>query len=609
MGEFFFFYPKGQIADELAIRGFIAVRGRKPVKTTIRVDELDEDRNLLVVVTYTDESGSLYFPCDNAQDGFFFASTDPLPSSKVHRSLYLELARGQLSRIQRKRADWSYKGFSTPAHLRQKIRRAIRQFSLLVTTDPSEENFDASTVSLFSDLCEIGRKLNERFLNRALVARRKISGWKTRFGFATDLREDWTRAYDALFVGSRANRTKPKLDPVFQTINLHVSWRDVERNGTYDWSRLDAAIRSARKRRLHVTLGPLTRWGADMPTRLQRPTINAEDLGREYEQYLRSALDAVGSRVDRWIVATNVETSPTIPTLEFRLAAALQAVTLIHARFPRSQVFLGFEQALGDAARFGIVPVVYPQDLASRLAAKRVFDGFYLEVNFGLTPRTTAPRDPMELHRFFDRWASFGLKLSMAISCPSAPPFTSPSSVDPDELLSSAFGDKPKRPFFFRSNSAPRLLEEFLWSVQTQQEVARRFYSSALARKAIDELIWSRWSDSKRMSYEEYCDVASVYEGNANDETVGTLFSDVYDEVEAFEDDDFREMPEEDEIFDEIDLLSDDSTISRSESVSFSAEVDLPENYTPTSGIVGVDRRPKATLYKIAALRRAYLDE
>ena len=174
MSEFLFFYPKRQIETALVIRGFAVVRGRKPVPTRIRVVEFDESRSQLVVDAKTDLSAALYVPCSGGREGFFYASTETLPSDRRPRPLYLELCRGQLSRIQRKRAEWSYSGFSTPERLRSQIRRAVQKFSVLVTADYDAPDYDAETFALFNSLCEIARRLNELYLSQTLAARRLI---------------------------------------------------------------------------------------------------------------------------------------------------------------------------------------------------------------------------------------------------------------------------------------------------------------------------------------------------------------------------------------------------------------------------------------------------
>ena len=626
MSEFLFFYPKRQIETALVIRGFAVVRGRKPVPTRIRVVEFDESRSQLVVDAKTDLSAALYVPCSGGREGFFYASTETLPSDRRPRPLYLELCRGQLSRIQRKRAEWSYSGFSTPERLRSQIRRAVQKFSVLVTADYDAPDYDAETFALFNSLCEIARRLNELYLSQTLAARRRTASWVSRFGFATNPHEKWTPSYDALFVGSKSNHTRPKLEQLFQTVNIRVNWREIERHGSYDWSRVSDAVDAARERNLRVTLGPMTRWGTDLPSALQSSTIDADTLRGEFTKFLRTAVHALGDRVDRWIVATNVETSPDLPTFEFRLSNAMQAADYVRNNLPRSEAFLGLEQAFGDTSRFRDPPLVYAVDLAARLAQRHAFDGYYVETNFGLVPNTTAPRDPMELHRFFDRWRMIGVKLAVATSCPSAAPFATPNSLEPSELFTTLFADKQKRSFFFRQTGEGKALEELVWDVQVQQEFARRFYSSALACKAIDELIWTRWLDAKLMSYDEYSELVSVFDGAESpapfEQTVVDGFAyaqrrdeddffgrDDFDDERQAEDDFFGDGPFDEELFDEIELASSDASFhSRSESVSFSAEIDAPENFTPTSGLLDAHGRPKPTLYKLAALRRAYLD-
>lgn len=615
MSEFFFFYPKSQVAAALLKRGFATVRGRKPVPTSIRVVERDETRSELIVEATTEQACALYVPCSDSREGFFYASTESLLPSRRPRSLYLELCRGQLSRIQRKRVEWSYSGFSTPDRLRGQIRRATQKFSALVTTDADAPDYDAATFALFTALCEIARRLNEQYLNQTLAARRRTPSWVSRFGFAVDNPENWIPSYDALFGASRANRSRPKLEPLFQTVNLRVNWRDVERYDGYDWSRISAAIDAAQARGLRVTLGPLTRWGNDLPRKLHSTAINADYLQDEYMKFLRSAVDALGARVHRWIVAANVEASLDTKTLEFRLANAIQASDYLRNRLPQSETFLGFEQAFGDSTRFRDLPLVYAVDLATRLASQHVFDGYYVEANFGLVPNTTAPRDPMELHRFFDRWRSLGVRLAVATSCPSAAPFSTPETLDPSDRFVSVFADKPKRSFFFRPSKEEKPLEEQLWSVQVQQELARRFYSSALACKAIDELIWTRWLDAAPMNYYDYSDLVALYDRGLTPEvaatpTVPERRVELSGNSDEFDDDYFDDLFPDDEFFDEIELASSDSSVhSWSESVSYSADVEAPEDFTPTSGLLDERGVPKPTLYKLAALRHAYLDD
>lgn len=609
MGVFFFFYPKHLLAAELARRAFVALRGRRPARTQIRVDEIDDRRNLLVAVYDADTSASLYAPCSDGEGGFFYASTELLPSGRKRRSLFLELSRGQLSRIQKKRADWGAAGLVLPMRLRAAIRKRARLFAELVTTNDDEHDFDERTVKLFTELREISRKLNEYYLTQALAARRNAAKWSTNFSFAVDANDEWLDSFDALF--SPQAKRRASLEPVFSSVNIRVNWRDVERDGRYDWGRVEKVLRDARRRNLKITLGPLVRWGSDLPEHLRAQNVSAEQLQREFERYLSSAIDSVGSHVSRWIVATNVENVPNRPTFEFRLLAAIQTKKEIVARFPGAQIFLGFEQAFGDYARFENDQLAPPVELAAQLSRGRAFHGYYIEANFGLTPGTTAPRDPMELHRFFERWSIGGVPLAVAFSCPSESPAGSPNRADSNRLLTaSPFGEERKRRFFTRESRAEaKPLEELLWSPQMQQETARRFYSTALTRRAVDEIIWTRWQDAPQMSYNEYASTTSVFYGDSEETTSvpsnNAPISDVYDEVDEVGDE-LGDVEFEEEKFDEVDLASDESSFRE---VSCSSEIESPENFTPTSGLLGVDKKPKPTLYKLAAIRRAYLHE
>lgn len=603
MGEFSFYYPKRRLSSALARRAFVAGVGRVPASTQARVELSSETRNVLVVDADLESSGALYVPCIDSNGGFFFASTELLPSRTKPFPLFLELARGQLSRILNRSAVWSASGLAVRASLRAAISREIQRFAKLATTDEDAPNFDERCYASFCSLRGVAHSLNEQFLDKVLAARRALKEpWTTRFGFSAGIDESWTEEYDSAFFPT-AGRRRAKLDGTFRTFNPRFSWKEIEKNdGVYDWSCFDATVAKAEARGLDLTFGPLIRWGEETPIWLSG---RSEDLPDKFRRYVDELTRRGAGRIKRWIVASNVELDVDAPSLETRLLLAAQTASAIKRRAPDAQVFLGFEQALGDAARFDRRLCMAPIETAARIARRRVFDGFYLEINFGLTPFTTTPRDPMELHRFFDRWAALGVPLCLATSCPSATAIDATLS----DAATRAFEDTNASEetywgkFFRRSKKRGESLltespedaeipRELAWNEKSQLETARRFFSTAMSRRVVDEIIWTRWRDEPPATLSSRDGSEDFFERDVKNETSGLNESSASACALLEVDDDLGDE-------DEIEL---ETTESERE------EFNRVLQRNPTSGLFDVNGKPKPTLHKLSALRRAYID-
>lgn len=585
MGEFQFFYPANELDSALAKRVFVTKRMRYPVESHARVKDLDGSRRVLTVRTATPESGALYIPHVARDGSFFFVSTETLPCDGNRFSLFLELARGQLSRILRKQSDWTSVGFRPSSGMRSSIRKAVRRFAELATLDYGAPEFDARSVATFRMLTDLSLRLNEQFLSNVLDARRKlVNPWTTRFGFTVDLNSPWEETYDQAFLPQNGRR-RSKIDPVFQTFNPEFGWREIEREpGVYDWSLLDAALESAEKRGLQITMGPLLRWGSKPPAFVDR--LNAKEIVDRFRKYVDALVTHVGPRANRWIVATNVESKLDVPPIETRLVVAAKTAFQIRAMRPKAEIFLGFELPFGDPGRRGALEMS-GYDLATRVARRNVFDGFYLEVNFGETTISSAPPDPMEMHRFFDRWSSLGVPLCIGTSCPSAP--TTQYAVQDaatQQLDAITTAKAAANPEFLRQwaerqyaeggllSSSPEeeSFENSVWTERNQRETARRFFATALSRRCVEEIIWTRWQDKPY----RYANEPSTHLTDTDD---GERDTEVEEEKE------------------------------KNSTLTCLGEFDSrdPDRF-PTSGIFDENQNPKATLHKLAAMRRAYID-
>jgi hypothetical protein len=316
------------------------------------------------------------------------------------------------------------------------------------------------------------------------------------------------------------------------------------------------------KRGWRTTFGPLTRW---TPRTVPRWLVgrSAAEVAEAFWRFVEAAVLRAGLRVGRWIVATNVERSDWGPTAETRFAATEEAARRIRRSAPGAEAFWGFERPFGDAERFDCSSAGAPFEIASRLLGRGAFDGVYLEANFGLSRWATAPRDPLELHTFFDRWATLGVPICVAASFPSANPrkrVATLFSASAENAWGRWFGWSKRDEDVDIDGllTAPPELEidESFWNERTQQENARRFFLTAMARRSVVEAIWSRWEDG-----------GDAWE--ADDETT--------------------------------------SVVDASAERGGAQEGNRAErNEFTTSGLFDETGRPKPALHKLAALKRAY---
>lgn len=589
MGEFHFYYPRRKLNSTLARRAFIARRLRAPALTETSVQQISDTRDLLVLKTRSSEPGILYVPHIDSQGCFFFASTETLSCSSRPRPLYLELARGQLSRLFNRGAEWIARGFVPAKPLRLAARKAVRRFAVLSTADRDAPNFDVRCADFFKSLCDLSQRINEQYLARVLMAR-ETSRWVTRFGFSAPVDFSWSKLYDSVFEPRRNGKARPKLDAVFQTVNPDFYWSDIERApGDYDWFPFDAAMGAADIHDLKTTIGPLLRWGETPPKyarRYEEPRVR-----EHFKKYVAKLLERDNKRTKRWIVASNVETRVEGVPLEIRLALAAQTVFEIRRQNPKAKAFLGFDQPFGDSVRRGDQDMS-PFELAMRVARRKVFDGFYLEVNLGLSPNATYPRDPMELHRFFDRWNALGTPICLGLSCPSAPP-PQPAERDASAVLSDQFkAYSSKRGFLglradddlLASSPDEDAIEAQLWTEGMQRETIRRFIVAALSHRNVDEIIWTKFADSALDDSDQYLT------GDDDDERNPYLKRrSLVDEINLDEDDE-----QGFELADERNVLVDYNPRDR--------------DRFPTSGLFDEKGKAKATLHKLSAIRRAYID-
>ena len=265
-------------------------------------------------------------------------------------------------------------------------------------------------------------------------------------------------------------------------------------------------------------------------------------------------------------------------------------ITSIRQLNPDALLLVGIERPWGDALRFK--SEIPPLELAETLLPRRVFSGFLVSFNYGLSPEATLPRDAFELNTLLDQWSSLGKPLYFSFSVPSAP-----TTYDP--LWETAEGKS-----------------EPICTPHTQQENVHRTFLSLLTRKTIRGIFWNCFddlaSDTDQILAEDGAD-------DLRDDTKS--FSELNDDEETTRRPE-RKGHKEPADSGGIAISAADEPVTEGEPDIPSAKILEPEEVEiaslddshdhmslsfPHSGLVNADGTPKSAFRKLAALRGAYL--
>ncbi|MCF0233461.1 MAG: hypothetical protein HUK22_00620, partial [Thermoguttaceae bacterium] len=452
---------------------FLMRRGRvfKPVKTEVFKDESNPKRDKIVIEIPDSLSAALYVPYLDDALGLCFVSTEALLPRRRARSLALELARGQLSRIIRNQAE---RKINFDKSSREKLARAGREFVRLTTQDPEGPEYETEAAEAFRTFWKLAKDCDDYFSDKTLKARAVgPKNWTTRLGVSADFGARFQNDWESSLLRDETGKE------TFDTYNPTLVWADIDKgSGNFDWSALDEILEWARYR-CALTLGPFFRWDArTAPVRFRNRETTIDEFIRSYLTFMIAVADRVarsGVEVGRWIVATNAERYDAGISAETRLKLALEFSRIVHSKIPGAATCLGFERPFGEPD-YSVIPAF---EFAFRAAQEREFDGFYLELNIGDVSAGSPPFDPAEWGKFWDRWALVGgwnARLCVGASCPGGA-----MKIHRDRTIS-------ERPLSY---------EKEIWSTSaTQRRRLWHLFNAIVSRPVVDEFIWTRLYDA-----------------------------------------------------------------------------------------------------------------
>ena len=261
----------------------------------------------------------------------------------------------------------------------------------------------------------------------------------------------------------------------FRAAEAPLSWRDTETTeGNFSWTTSDKQIKWCRAQRLTVLAGPLLMLDARaMPDWLSLFDDDIEGVFECVSTFVREAVERYRRKVDCWICAGRVNAGDVLALSENdRLQLVARTIELVRSLDPNTPTLVSFDQPWAEYLRQqqSDFPPLHFADTLVR--ADQGLAGLMIEMNVGYHPGGTLPRDPLEFSRQLDAWSKLGLPLWLSLSTPSA---------DGDDPLA----------------QRKATLTPGHWTPETQQAWAARFVRLALAKPAVQGVIWNQLRDSQ----------------------------------------------------------------------------------------------------------------
>lgn len=461
MTELRFRFPAEKCQRTLLKRAYFATWGRVPVRSHVSIEG-----NILTIAADIRGTGTVHVPFPHDRLGLIVQATDTIGERRQPFHLLKELARGSLGRILRRFFEWQLFGFRPVGRLKFGIEEAIKRFSLIATSDELDRETDEMAFEILETLDNLVLQMSEQYIEQSLSSRKRLH---TKFPVPLGFEMNSNTALDSSL---EFEPYASVLKGVFRTVNLGLSWREIEREpGVFDWDRLERRLFIASHGGFKAMLGPLIKFERKS---LPLWVLDSLDVGGDITDYAvhyaRSIVERFRYKVDSWIVGSDFNSQsdfycPSLRAIQIvkEMAEAMRETGLTRP------IFVGIDQPWGEYHLHteSYIPVV---GVAESFLASKEIDGIILELNLGISARSTFPRDPMMLGTLIDQWSHLGKKLYVSLSIPS-------------EL-----------------GANPALIDEYIslsfdWTRKTQQEWVHRYIPMLISKRTLNGIIWNTLED------------------------------------------------------------------------------------------------------------------
>ncbi len=366
--------------------------------------------DILVADRGENESGSLHILWNVLGRGQVLLATATLVERQAPYNLPVELARGTANRLKANVVAWEQAGLPVPSYVAARTETALKEFVAAVAAlEQPLEAADHAQRSIGAAL-DAGDHLIAEFGEQAAKVRAQQTVKQTIL-FGGDL--------DSLVPDTTLSEA---FTEAFNTAIVRMPWNQIEaQQGTRSWNVVDGQVAWCQANQMRILAGPLLEVDRrSLPDWLYLWEGKFDKILDLAAQQIRAVVSRYRGRVHLWNCAARVNNVETLTlTEEQSLRLTLRSIEIVRELDSRVPVVISFNQPWGEyMARRDqdLSPLQYADTL---VRADLGIAGIGLEINLGAAPRSTLPRDVIEVGRQLERWTTLGLPLVVLLTIPS----------------------------------------------------------------------------------------------------------------------------------------------------------------------------------------------
>lgn len=417
MGQVGFLVPLREfLPPEAPQRAYLSALDQLPWQTRVSTTATG-----LIVERSETESGYFHILWSTASRGTLVLITGTVLEREEPYNLPVELARGIICRLRNQVGGWEAAGLTPPDSVTAQLKVAMEHFVVAATSQDRPAEAAARAQEAIEAALIGSDSLVDAFAQQAIRIRK---------GQALKL---------AVLLGGSVGHVLPNkamsepFAAAFNSAVIPCTWNQIEPHaGRRQWELIDGQLAWCAAHELRVVAGPLLDiertalpdwlylWEGDFTNILSTVTEQVRAVATRYK-----------GRVHLWNCAARVNTADTLSLSEEEvLRLTVRAVETVRNIDGRTPAIVTFDQPWGDYLG-QLERDLPPLHFADALVRSDLgIAGIGLELNLGISPKATLPRDAMELSRQIDRWGALGLPLVVFLTIPSdGDGFTAPGQL------------------------------------------------------------------------------------------------------------------------------------------------------------------------------------
>ena len=215
-----------------------------------------------------------------------------------------------------------------------------------------------------------------------------------------------------------------KIKSTFDIVRIPFVWREIQpKENTLQLDLVDAWINAARKAELTIVGGPLLNFGVRfVPDWMYIWENDFETIFEYTQEHIRKTVKRYADRVHTWVAASGLHADNALAfSFEQIMELTRMSANVTRSAAPRAKVLIDLVQPWGEY--YARNQQTIPPQLYAEMAVQGGinFDGFGVQLAFGLDSDGYHLRDPLQVSSLIDRLANHGKSLHIsALAVPSA---------------------------------------------------------------------------------------------------------------------------------------------------------------------------------------------